>query len=469
MESFLSLLVDNHVAVIANLGLLGLAAWVISFFSLVKTAERWRLRTRSEVRLGVLFGLFAAMLMYVPIPLEPGIFADARGAPILMSGIAGGPVAALITGAVAIANRLWIGGAGAATGVAYIAVFAAMGAAWRYHRVRFRRRPTAVLDMVLYSAVVMILTTPAVLLLPADIRMDVLLELWPKMGAVTILGATILGFLMRRDLQTQELIAALEQQRRSAEQGQRAKSTFLANMSHELRTPLNAILGFSEIIAKDQLRCGIDAKYKTYAEDILQSGQHLLSLLNDILDLSKIEAGKYEMAPRTLKMAEIWALPLANSKVLARRKKITLATDDIDPDATIYGDLRGIQQCLLNVIGNAIKYTPDDGTVTCRAKLHGRFAEFVVEDTGPGIPPEDMERVLQPFEQTRGGSRGEKPTGTGLGLSITQSLLQLMGGTLEIQSQTAEAGRTSGTIVTMVMPINKEDGTVAGSFPPNRN
>ena len=454
MEDLVKLASDGFVEITANLGLLALAALGVSYFRLIEPLDRNQANPRHGLVIGLLMGGVAAALMYVPIPLQPGVFGDGRGAPILLSGMVGGPVAAAVTALIAAANRLLIGGLGAPTGVAYIAVFATAGVAWRLFVFCRRNRNTTITEIAGLAAAASLASTPVVLLMPEAIAWKVLTEIWPPMTVVTVIGAVILGSLLRRETVNRDLMLALEQEKMAAEQARQAKSTFLAHMSHELRTPLNAILGFSDLIAGDRLQRGVDPRYRAYAEDIALSGQHLLSLLNDILDLSKVEAGRYQVSLEPVSSEDLWSLPLATLNMLAEDKRITLNTDETTIDHRVRADLRALQQCILNVVGNAIKYTPIGGTVTCRMVTRGDNVEIEIDDTGPGIPEEDQERVLQPFEQVAGPGPYAKldGSGTGLGLSITRSLVQLMGGTLDLRTLKNQKGSVIGTRVTVALP-----------------
>jgi two-component system cell cycle sensor histidine kinase PleC len=210
------------------------------------------------------------------------------------------------------------------------------------------------------------------------------------------------------------------------------KSRFLANMSHELRTPLNAILGYSEII-HTRMFGDQAARYAEYAADIHTSGRHLLELIDDILDLSKIEAGKLELlnAPLDLNAQIASALRLLEAR--AQAKSIRLV---FDPDAplAIMADERAIHQILVNLLTNAVKFTPDGGSVTIEAYCaRGGPIVVTIEDTGIGISPDDMAHVFESFGQGR-HDIATRERGTGLGLPIVKGLVEAHGGTFEIES-----------------------------------
>lgn len=234
-----------------------------------------------------------------------------------------------------------------------------------------------------------------------------------------------------------------------AEAANQAKSEFLANMSHELRTPLNAINGFSEIMAGEMFGPLGDQKYKGYAGDILKSGQHLLSLINDILDMAKIEAGKLTLHYETVSLKEI-----VDDAARLMRGKIQEAGLDLLVDAPelpdIEADHRGLKQVVLNLISNAVKFTPEGGQiVVALSRLDDDRLRVSVTDTGIGIAPEDLARLARPFEQVE-GQHSKTTQGTGLGLALTKSLIELHGGELSMES---EPGR--GTTVSFDLPIRR--------------
>jgi signal transduction histidine kinase len=222
------------------------------------------------------------------------------------------------------------------------------------------------------------------------------------------------------------------------------KSEFLANMSHELRTPLNAIIGFSQVM-RERMVGDLTAKQEEYLDDVLSSGNHLLSLINDILDLSKIEAGQveFDIAPFSLREA------LERGVVMMReraRKDGVLVTLAADPQVDVVeGDERRIRQVIFNLLSNAVKFTPAGGSVdVASARLDGEV-RVSVADTGPGIAPEDQERIFEEFQQTDLGAQRE---GTGLGLALSKRLIELHGGRIWVESELGE-----GSMFTFALPL----------------
>jgi signal transduction histidine kinase len=233
-------------------------------------------------------------------------------------------------------------------------------------------------------------------------------------------------------IQNARLFREIEEKSHQLEVASQHKSEFLANMSHELRTPLNAIIGFSEVLT-DRMFGELNEKQEEYLKDIYASGTHLLSLINDILDLSKIEAGRME-----LELAD-FDLPTAieNALMLVReragRRSIALRTDIDNRVGQIHADERKVRQVVLNLLSNAIKFTPEGGQIEVGAVPKDGFVEVSVTDTGVGIAPEDQEKVFEEFQQV--GTAEKKAVGTGLGLTLCRKFIELHGGRIWVQSQ----------------------------------
>jgi signal transduction histidine kinase len=214
------------------------------------------------------------------------------------------------------------------------------------------------------------------------------------------------------------------------------KSEFLANMSHELRTPLNAIIGFSEVL-QQQMFWQLNEQQLGYVDDVLDAGRHLLSLINDILDLSKVEAGKMELDLADVSLPETLQSGLTMHGERATKGGITLGLN-IEPDEiVIRADERKVRQVVFNLISNAVKFTPSGGRIDVSAQLTDGLVEVAVTDTGSGIPPEDQEVIFEEFGQARGDGTG-RPEGTGLGLPLSRKFIELHGGRLWVESVEGE-------------------------------
>ncbi len=238
-----------------------------------------------------------------------------------------------------------------------------------------------------------------------------------------------------------ELDAAREQ----AEQQNAGKSRFLANMSHELRTPLNAIMGFSDIM-RQRLFGPMSDRYAEYAELIHESGSHLLELINDVLDMSKIEAERFELARESFDARDAIAAVLRLMRGQAERAGINLRADLSAESLEAEADRRAIKQIAFNLISNALKFTPKGGSVTVTARPAAGMLEILVSDTGVGISPQDLVRIGRPFEQA--GDADQRHAGSGLGLSLVRAFARLHGGEMTIDSVLGE-----GTTVAVRMPV----------------
>ena len=237
-------------------------------------------------------------------------------------------------------------------------------------------------------------------------------------------------------IENTRLFQELREKTEQLEIANRHKSEFLANMSHELRTPLNAIIGFSEVLLA-RMFGQLNDKQDEYLQDVLSSGRHLLSLINDILDLSKVEAGRMELdlAPFNLPLALDNALTLVRERAMRHGIRLELAVGADVGD--LVGDERKIKQILLNLLSNAVKFTPEGGRVGVRAEQANGTVEVSVSDTGIGISPEDQEAIFEEFRQV-GTDYARKREGTGLGLTLARKFVELHGGRLWVKSLVGE-------------------------------
>ncbi len=254
------------------------------------------------------------------------------------------------------------------------------------------------------------------------------------------------GLELKVEERTHELglaLTALDVKSRELEAASQHKSDFLANMSHELRTPLNAILGFSQVL-REEMVGEVNEKQAEYLEDILSSAHHLLSLINDVLDLSKVEAGQFELeiAPFSLRDSLERGVVMVRERATQDEVRIEVAADpDVD---VVQGDERRVRQVIFNLLSNAVKFTPAGGAVDVSANRVDGEVRVSVTDTGPGLAPEDHERIFDEFQQTDAGV--EQREGTGLGLALSKRLVELHGGRIWVES---EVGRGSTFVFTL--------------------
>ena len=252
-------------------------------------------------------------------------------------------------------------------------------------------------------------------------------------------------------VQNVRLFREIQDKSRQLETANQHKSEFLANMSHELRTPLNAIIGFSEVLI-ERMFGELNEKQDDYLRDIFSSGKHLLSLINDILDLSKIEAGRMELDLGDFDIGTAIAGALTLVRERAQRHAITLAFSGGTELGSLHADQRKFKQILLNLLSNAVKFTPAGGSVTVRARLQGAALEVAVCDTGSGISPEDQQRLFEEFRQVGANSAG-RAEGTGLGLALARRFVELHGGEIRVESALGQ-----GSTFSFSLPLRSAPG-----------
>jgi two-component system, cell cycle sensor histidine kinase PleC len=251
--------------------------------------------------------------------------------------------------------------------------------------------------------------------------------------------------LERQTAELADLAGKYADEKTRAEEANQAKSKFLANMSHELRTPLNAIIGFSEIMESEMFGPLGAEKYTEYCRDIRESGEYLLDVINDVLDMSKIEAGGIRIVPEAVELYPLLADCLRVVSTRAGEKNLSLSAD-VDPAIHLDADRRAIKQIALNLLSNAVKFTPDGGTVTVRGRLRAGAIFIAIEDNGIGIPREALRKLGRPFEQVE-SQLTKRHQGSGLGLAIAKSLVEMHGGAMRIRSKLGQ-----GTMVVVRLP-----------------
>ena len=280
--------------------------------------------------------------------------------------------------------------------------------------------------MVLQGEVVGVLSMWRTEVAPFDARQQELLEEFAAQGAIALRHARLFREL---DTKTKELEIA-----------SRHKSEFLASMSHELRTPLNAVIGFSEVLL-DRMVGDINERQEEYLNDIRNSGKHLLELVNEILDLSRVEAGQMVIEPTTFEVRSALDDTLTMVRERAAQHALTLTAHVADDVGMIETDELKFKRVVLNLVSNAVKFTPDGGSVCVRANREGAELTVTVTDTGIGVPLEDQQRIFESFQQGRRGASKEE--GTGLGLTLSRRIVALMGGRMWLESTPGE-GSTFG-------------------------
>ena len=272
----------------------------------------------------------------------------------------------------------------------------------------------------------------------------------PEAGERLMRGAAFEIIAVVRDIsERKQYENALVQARDEAEAANRAKSRFLANMSHELRTPLNAVIGFSEVMRTQLFGPLGHPRYDEYVGHIHQSGEHLMDLINDVLDMSKIEAGKWDLNIEDVELGPLVEDCLETLEIPASERQVNLIFEPVGADAVLPVDRRALKQVLLNLLSNAVKFTPAGGTVTVSTNRSDGQWHICVADTGIGIPEHALPRLCAPFEQVTGQFESDQK-GTGLGLALVKSLVELHGGEVQIRSEVGV-----GTTVTVLLPEDR--------------
>ena len=247
-------------------------------------------------------------------------------------------------------------------------------------------------------------------------------------------------------IENTRLLNEIQDKSRQLEAASRHKTEFMANMSHELRTPLNAIIGFSDVL-EQRMYGTLNDQQSDYVRDIAGSGRHLLDLVNEILDLSKVEAGRMELEPSEFALADTIHGTLAFVRERAASHRVALNADVPTELGTVVADERKVRQVLLNLLSNAVKFTPDGGTIRVRAQRRDSEVQVAVQDTGIGIAPEDQAKVFDEFQQV-GKASDRSREGTGLGLTLAKRFIELHGGRIWIESAVGK-----GTTFTFAIPI----------------
>jgi len=237
---------------------------------------------------------------------------------------------------------------------------------------------------------------------------------------------------------------------REVETASRHKSDFLATMSHELRTPLNAIIGFSEVL-QQQMFGELNERQLAYVDDVLAAGRHLLALINDVLDLAKIEAGRMDLDLAPVSLADVLQGGMTMHGERASRAGVALGLRVEPEEIVVIADERRVRQVVYNLLSNAIKFTPRDGRIDVSAEMRDGMVEVAVRDTGPGIAPGDLERIFEEFDQG-GGDPANHVDGTGLGLPLSRKFVELHGGRLWVESSLG-----AGSTFRFTLPVEDEE------------
>jgi signal transduction histidine kinase len=428
-------------ALLSNAGLVSLC---LVIFILAKNVERRMGARLIALMIGAGFGAVAAVMLLTPIRLDAGPHVDLSPAMLFLSAFIAGPIAGLACLAMTGATQLAVGGAGWVA--AAIAGLLHLGIGLAARRIWFR---TGQRHLALHLAV-------AILLLSAIVTATMFVagrmpgiefarEVLPSYLGVLALTVLTLGFLLHQEVGHFASLTRLAEARDRAVQADKDKAAFLARMTHELRTPLNAILGFSEMI-KQGLPGRDVAKYVEYGDDIHRCGTHLLSLVNDVLDLSRLQNGRVELKETRLSLVAMADDVVRSLRPLVLQKRVAMEFEVGEVDEVV-ADERALRQIMLNLVGNALRYAPAGSTITLMAWKHNGELRLGVRDRGPGISAEKRARLTEPF-----GAVDDvwlaTPGQSGLGLPIVHSLAAAHGGGLFV----ADPEQGPGVIVGVRLP-----------------
>ncbi len=404
---------------------------------------------RRNLFTGFVFGLVTVLVIELPVKAPLGTTFDTRAAPVLIVGYVAGPVAGMITAVFGAAARLHVGGPFALGGA--LSPFLYLTAALIYRRFRGEGDPDLrqFLGLALLGT---ILVTPSYFVdRPFDGALEAVLMSWLPVLVGNLIGVALLGVIFQQMLRQVErkkqlelLMGQLSDQLHLTIQVNRSKDLFLANMSHELRTPLNAIIGFASMIEDPPDRNFSEDRARRYAGNIRKSGGDLAEMINDVLDLTKMEAGETSLTAKSIEPARLVNEVCEHLAPLAQKKQMDLKAE-LGADDKVVVDPVALKQCITNVVGNSIKYCPPGRAVTISGFERDDQYVIRVKDQGQGIPEDLIKRIGEPF--LRGGDPYTRSIeGTGLGLAITKRLLERQNGQLDISSKPSE-----GTEVQMIL------------------
>lgn len=430
---------DILLPLINNIGLLALAALVYSATPGLNDGINPLARS---VILGAALGTASALVMLIPIQIAPGIIYDTRAGPLLMSGILGGPITALVALVPPMLMRAWIGGVGAMTGMLTLPIFTLCSvAAWYVLKHRTFRPPF--LWLLGYAAVGSALSLPVVLILPdRALAITILINYSPVVVAAGVAGVAVLGLLIAVEAKRRKMVGSLREGEAAAREALEIRKRFIAMMSHEVRTPLNAILGYAQLLRSDA-----SALHRAEQLDRLSvAAKTLLRMIDDILHASQIQGAPEKAVVEPCALPDLVGGALGEFRTEAGLKGIDLAVA-ADGIANVIVTVDGprLRRCLVNILSNAVKFT-EQGQVTVGAVIatgtEGEVLRLTVTDTGIGMDEDRLAVIFEPFERIGTTSI----SGSGLGMAIVQAGMEAMGGTVSVAS-------TAGTGTTVMLEI----------------
>jgi len=423
------------IEILSNLGLLS-AATLLVFLVVVRTRIQL-VELRGQLLIGIVFGFIAVLVVRVPVTIPLGATFDTRVGPIVLSGVYGGPLAALIAATIGGIARYQVGGPAVVGGVTSFFVYALVGCGAGWIMQRRGRRTLGPVGLLALALAATVLVLPCFFLaVPVATGLAILQNAWYVLLIGNISGTLILGLLteeLQRILLERE---AFRQASIAANAGLLAKNRFISSISHDIRTPLNGILGVLQLLERSEL----SAENRSRVHMAHKAGKYLLDLVNQVLEFARIEGGFETSPPSVFSLAQLLDelqsifLPLAHEKGL----RLTTISDRHDR-TPLSGDYDHLRQVLFNLVSNAIRYT-DQGSVLVRigaedAQPGELTVNFAVEDTGPGIPAADRQRIFEEFVRLGDHTEPQGQTSSGLGLTIARAIVERMDSRLELNSE----------------------------------
>jgi signal transduction histidine kinase/ActR/RegA family two-component response regulator len=436
---------QTFLELISNLGVLAL---VFVFYVALKPGTGQMQPVSRQVLFGVGFGAAASIVMHLPITLLPGIIFDTRGAPILLSGVFGGPISAIIATVIAATTRLQIGGVGAMVGVLSLTIYGVGSILFRTWLDR-RGREVRLLEVLVFGTVVTALSTPVIYLLPSDIIARIVPVAFYLLLVGNFFGVLVLGSLLTMEVRRLRLVTELRTANTEAQAGIQAKDRFIASMNHQIRTPLNAVLGEGQLAMASPL----PEEARRQVRQMITSARALLELLDDALAFARLSAGEFTVRPTPTDMRALLAdrAQAAAAEATGRDITVTASAASGLPELVPLDNQR-LGEVLERLLSNAVAHTASGSIALSANWKQGDTAtkghlEVSVTDTGSGIAPEYLSRIWSPFERGATGNITDLP-GTGLGLTICRETIERMGGQIELQSTPG-----TGTSVMLTLPV----------------
>jgi signal transduction histidine kinase/CheY-like chemotaxis protein len=442
---------QTFLELISNLGVLSL---VFVFYVALRPGTGQMPAVYRQILFGVGFGAAASVVMYLPITLLPGVIFDARGAPILLSAVFGGPISAIIATALASATRMQLGGAGAMVGILSLTIHGVGSILFRIWLDR-RKRDASLLDLLIFGTTMTALASPVIYLLPQDIVDRIVPVAFYLLLVGNFIGVLILGSLLTMEIRRTKLVSDLRMANDEAQAGIQAKDRFIASMNHQIRTPLNAVLGEGQLA----LSTPLPSEARGRVEQMITSARALFELLDDALAFARLLAGKFTVHPVPTDLrAMLRDRAEAAAKECAGKDVEVVACLTAAVPAQVKLDGPRIGEVIDRLVSNATTHTSSGQIILSADLKSGTGAasdtiEITIKDTGDGIAPEFLSQVWSPFER---GTTTDIP-GTGLGLTICRETIERIGGKIDLASVQGQGTTVVFTVSVDLPPASAPD------------